>query len=86
MRGGTQSAPGVRYFRRCMYVCDLKRGAEKQQQSTAKNQRELPGASHEILGWVTLHIFNYNLAGTVEAGTAAACGQNRFHKETKPAP
>jgi hypothetical protein len=30
MRGGAQCAAGVRYFRRCMYVRDLKRGAEKQ--------------------------------------------------------
>jgi hypothetical protein len=53
--GGTQSATGVRYFRRRMYVSYLKRDAEKQQKSTAKNQGELPGASHEIFTLLTAH-------------------------------
>jgi hypothetical protein len=38
-----------------MYVGDLERGAENQQQSAAKNQRELPWASHVIFSWLTRH-------------------------------
>jgi hypothetical protein len=55
MCGGTESAPGVRNFRRRMYVGDLERDAEKHQESTAKNQREFPGASHEIFALLTAH-------------------------------
>jgi hypothetical protein len=38
-----------------MYVGDLERHAEKHQESTAKNQREFPGASHEIFALLTAH-------------------------------
>ncbi len=52
---GAESAPGVRYFRRRMYVGNLERDAEKHQESTAKNQCEFPGASHEIFTLLTAH-------------------------------
>jgi hypothetical protein len=55
MCGGTQGASGVRYFGRRMYVGDLQRGAENQQESAAKNQGDLPGTSREIFSLPTAH-------------------------------
>jgi len=80
MRGGTQSASGVRHVCRRVNVRDLHCSAENQQQSAAKSKDDPPGVSRVLFCLRTRHHFNYNRRFSAEAGERLVCDQNSYFR------